>query len=544
MFDSLVTNNRTVQINSTANDFFEQGGNIFIDLAWLTDNAYVDKGGTGRADTADTAILHELVHAIQNISDDSFPGDMSITDDEGPTVTFANMIYKELGFPEQASYDGYTLGGFIIPGTNYSNNQAIDSAFMVSGTLDAASLGNTKDVFIGNDGRQNMKGGEGDDHFFGNGGNDIFRGDEGNDVIDGGAGNADIAVFSGLCFDYEITDNGGGSWTIRDTRAGSPDGTDTLTNVEQAKFLDGKIDLIPGQQIICPGLNIVLAIDVSGSMSNDIAAVQQISRDLIDVIFGSSQQPIASRLGIVLFGDRNPTPTTALSFTDQQSIADRKAAALAAINSLSFTAGGTELQNGAILRALNGGAGAWDPKSFFKSVIVFTDEDADDPQLQGQVIAAAQNLNTVVTTNPRGPGNSDARSNPSTNPPFVDDTQGTSNQVLLSSVIIGSSSSANRQADQLATATGGQVFNADPRNPASAAQAVLNALQVVPGTSGNDDDISGTSLANRINGAGGNDTLKGLGGDDTLDGGIGNDSLLGGLGDSDLQDAILQFDFV
>jgi Ca2+-binding RTX toxin-like protein len=541
MLDSLVTDNKTVAINKLANAFQARinpaADNVLeIDLAWLADNAYLDKSGTGRTDTADTAILHELVHAIEELRDTSFPGDLNLTDDEGPTVTFVNEIYKELGFAEQVSYDGYTTGGFITNGTNYSNNQAIDSGFLVGGSIDAAPLGNTKDVFIGTDARQNMKGGEGDDFFYGNGGNDIFRGDEGNDYVDGGAGNADIAVFSGLCFDYEITENGDGTWTVRDTRAGSPDGTDTLKDVEQIKFLDGKIDLIPGQTIVCPGLNIVLAIDVSGSMRDDIDAVKAISRDLVDTIFGSTSQPLASRLGIVLFGESPPQPTVALTFTDQQDISARKAAALAAINGLSFTAGGTELQNTAVLTALNGGAGAWDPKSFFKHVIVFTDEDADDPQLQAQVIAQAQNLNTTVTPGSIGAGTTSGVNSrePAGNQPFVDDTQSTSNQVLLSSVIIGNSSSANQQAQQLADATGGQVFNADPNDPSTAAQAVLSALQVIPGTTANDDDISGTSQDNRISGAAGNDTLRGLDGDDTLDGGAGNDSLLGGNGDDNL----------
>jgi subtilisin-like proprotein convertase family protein/Ca2+-binding RTX toxin-like protein len=46
-----------------------------------------------------------------------------------------------------------------------------------------------------------------------------------------------------------------------------------------------------------------------------------------------------------------------------------------------------------------------------------------------------------------------------------------------------------------------------------------------------DDTITGTSVANYLNGGGGNDSLVGAGGNDTLDGGLGNDTLVGGTGD-------------
>jgi len=46
-----------------------------------------------------------------------------------------------------------------------------------------------------------------------------------------------------------------------------------------------------------------------------------------------------------------------------------------------------------------------------------------------------------------------------------------------------------------------------------------------------DDSLTGSSVANRLAGFGGNDTLAGLGGNDTLLGGTGNDTMSGGPGD-------------
>jgi len=74
------------------------------------------------------------------------------------------------------------------------------------------------------------------DTFIGNGGNDTINGGLGDDTIDGG-GDIDTAVYSGAWLDYTLT--GAGPFTIADTRGGSPDGTDTVSNVEQFTFSNG-----------------------------------------------------------------------------------------------------------------------------------------------------------------------------------------------------------------------------------------------------------------------------------------------------------------
>ncbi len=50
-------------------------------------------------------------------------------------------------------------------------------------------------------------------------------------------------MFSGAYADYQIVSNGGGGWTVTDLRGGSPDGVDTLTNIELAQFSDQVITL-------------------------------------------------------------------------------------------------------------------------------------------------------------------------------------------------------------------------------------------------------------------------------------------------------------
>ncbi|MFS2179062.1 cadherin domain-containing protein [Rhizobium pisi] len=81
-----------------------------------------------------------------------------------------------------------------------------------------------------------VKAGNGSDEFVGTDGNDIFEGNGGNDIINGGAG-TDTAVFSGNFADYIVSGFGNAPHTVISMSA--QDGTDTLTDVEFARFADG-----------------------------------------------------------------------------------------------------------------------------------------------------------------------------------------------------------------------------------------------------------------------------------------------------------------
>jgi Repeat of unknown function (DUF5648)/RTX calcium-binding nonapeptide repeat (4 copies) len=75
------------------------------------------------------------------------------------------------------------------------------------------------------------------DSIAGRNGNDFFEGLGGNDTIDGGLG-VDTAGYTGLRSQYQITALPNGSLNVTDLRSGSPDGTDTLSNVELLQFAD------------------------------------------------------------------------------------------------------------------------------------------------------------------------------------------------------------------------------------------------------------------------------------------------------------------
>lgn len=94
---------------------------------------------------------------------------------------------------------------------------------------------------------ENVSGSYYNDWIDGRGGNDNLLGDYGDDMLTGGPGDdridggdysslGDTAVYSGKTTDYSLKSNPDGTWTITDKRAGSPDGTDTLDQVEFLKF--------------------------------------------------------------------------------------------------------------------------------------------------------------------------------------------------------------------------------------------------------------------------------------------------------------------
>ena len=87
-----------------------------------------------------------------------------------------------------------------------------------------------------------LTGGAGNDSIDGGAGDDVLTGGGGNDTLTGGAG-TDTAVYSGNASDYAVTTIGVDLYQVADLRAGSPDGTDTLSGIEKLQFADGTFDL-------------------------------------------------------------------------------------------------------------------------------------------------------------------------------------------------------------------------------------------------------------------------------------------------------------
>lgn len=152
--------------------------------------------------------------------------DLYVVENAGDNVT---EIANQGADTVQAGLASYTLGANV---ENLVYTGA--SAFAGAGNALANSLtgGAAADALNGLDGNDSLFGGSGDD---------TLTGGAGSDQLYGGVG-YDTAVFTGAQSSYIITATATG-YQIVDKRAGSPDGTDTLTGIEAAWFSDGVIVL-------------------------------------------------------------------------------------------------------------------------------------------------------------------------------------------------------------------------------------------------------------------------------------------------------------
>ena len=131
--------------------------------------------------------------------------------------------------------------------TNLSVNLQPGSWTTVSATQLAnlgaghTAIGNIANAYLNNNNPaslvENAVGGTGNDTITGNIANNKLTGGAGNDTLDGVSG-TDTAVYSGPSTAYQVTQNADGSWKVVDLRAGSPDGTDTLKNIDFLQFSD------------------------------------------------------------------------------------------------------------------------------------------------------------------------------------------------------------------------------------------------------------------------------------------------------------------
>jgi VCBS repeat-containing protein len=147
----------------------------------------------------------------------------SMSFDDGSTLNLAGGIPTRI--------DGTAGDDTLTGGAGQEIIVGDDGADVINGAGGADLLfgGNDADV---------INGGTGNDWLYGDAGDDTLTGGEGNDTIDGGA-DSDTVIYSGDAIDYSVTDNEDGTYTITDMRAGSPDGTDTVTEVEFFQFADG-----------------------------------------------------------------------------------------------------------------------------------------------------------------------------------------------------------------------------------------------------------------------------------------------------------------
>ncbi len=318
-----------------------------------------------------------------------------------------------------SNYSGATGASIDLNPTLGINDEWLDRKtvvgdeyiYLARGTNIENVIGTSKvDFIVGNSSDNEITGGKGDDSLTGWFGSDTYKfsGKYGNDTITGGAGNIDkndkIVIenvqFSGTATktsastNYEllgktiqvISGNVATDATIR-----IMDGSNSIT---LENFTNGDYGITLGSA----GQDLAFVIDTTGSMADDIFAVQFKAGEIIDSIFNPARNLTDSRIAIVGYND--PTTSTILPFTNQSDSEDRKTAALDAINSIRVSGGGDlpELTYTGLLRALDGSIGKWREDAVSRKIILFGDAPAKDNTLAKQVYDLAANTNVDTPT--------------------------------------------------------------------------------------------------------------------------------------------------
>ncbi|MBY3176633.1 calcium-binding protein [Rhizobium leguminosarum] len=199
------------------------------------------------------------VATLASFNSGTIDGGAGIDSLEAPSLrglTIKNIeILETAGWPVTGSSAQFESFDKIVYSTDPTLNYKADLVLTDSAHLDLSDeLGNRGAFIAGYASGIDVKTGSGNDEFTGTDGNDIFDGSAGNDIINGNAGNdkltggagddtinggdgIDTAIFSGNFGNYSFALNNGDHIL---TSAG--EGTDTLTDVELARFADGVYD--------------------------------------------------------------------------------------------------------------------------------------------------------------------------------------------------------------------------------------------------------------------------------------------------------------
>jgi hypothetical protein len=274
--------------------------------------------------------------------------------------------------------------------------------------------------------------------------------------------------------------------------------------------------------------DLVLAIDTTGSMGPYIDDVKAKATQIANEVFGpaGARNSIDARIAIVGFkdaaGPNGPGENTAiLKFTEQTSFADRKTAAVNAINGITVSGGGDtpEGDNSALLFALRDqGLSSSNPlpagkpdeyktsgnfrKNADHKIIIFTDAPIKDVNLASEVATWVKKLNASVTpggTGAAGPASFSALNFVSDSVAYADvafttaaaedeggdlatpgpDLGGSPADTPVTArlfvVQVGTDSSATASLEALADDTDGTYLTADATNLADKILQIINA---------------------------------------------------------------------
>ncbi|MEP3890036.1 MAG: M10 family metallopeptidase C-terminal domain-containing protein [Hellea sp.] len=483
--------------------------NAFVEDTWNhTVMSYHSQGeansGTSRLvlglQTADLVAIHDLYGAAASTrGGDTVYGANST--ETGSIYDFDAWDSASIRPPSFAIYDTGGIDTFDL--SNYSVNQTINLMPSVD-TVSSSSVGSYNNslmvdlitIAVGTI-IENAIGGSGDDTITGNDASNELEGNAGNDILDGGDG-IDYAVYNGAQASYTITDNMDGTWTI------TGEGTDTVSNVEFARFTDGDVALAPGGG----------GGDINGTPNNDTPLNGTSGDDVINGLDGND----------VIYG-------------------------LAGNDTINGDAGADRLIGGTGADALNGGAGfdSADYRGATTAVRFNVDTGGTVGEATGDTFSSIErfylsDFNDVITGSSANEffygedGNDTINGGGGIDRIYGGDGNDIQRGQDGNDTLYGSAGN-----DQLNGGAGTDIANYSNASTAvtvnlasggtvgDAAGDTYFGIEVVYGSDFN-DSITGNTNGNELRGEDGDDTLDGGAGNDRLFGGAGADTLIGGTG--------------
>lgn len=226
-------------------------------------------------------------------------------------------------------------------------------------------------------------------------------------------------------------------------------------------------------------VDLAFAIDTTGSMWDDIAAVKNAANDIVDYIFEAAPD---SRIALTDFRDF-PSRTGAsydYPYKDELAFSDNKEDVKRAINSLNLGYGGDgpETRNCALMHVFNADhcagkgfnttIGTWRPIQN-KFVVYLTDASALNPE-------PFTNFTNDTVTNAAKAGGFEVMGGDE-DPTGYPDVPLTPYGIAVYPVVVGGDPTAIAEANELAAATGGKVFTA--ANASEVAGAIIEAIQTI-----------------------------------------------------------------
>jgi Ca2+-binding RTX toxin-like protein len=168
-------------------------------------------------------------------------GDDTVTIQVVLNGTAAQRIAGDLGFD---TLDLSPAKGAVTVDLSVTQSQDTGMGAVVLSSFEAVRGGDFGAVLKGDANANRLTGGASADNLSGGGGVDVLMGGGGDDVLDGGIG-VDVAQYDAASTNYSWTSAADGAVTVKDLRAGAPEGSDSLKGVEVLRFSDRSIILSP-----------------------------------------------------------------------------------------------------------------------------------------------------------------------------------------------------------------------------------------------------------------------------------------------------------